>query len=285
MAKTASPEWTISGRTCLITGANTGIGRAAAFELARRGAKLVLACRSESKTRPVIDELRRETGAEVDFLALDLSSLAAVRRSAAEYLAREQPLHVLIDNAGLAGQRGITSDGFELAFGVNHLGHFLFTNLLLDRLKESAPARVVVVASHSHYQAKQIDLNAVRGRTKSVTGISEYEVSKAANVLFAAELARRLEGTGVTVYSLHPGMVASDVWRRVPWPVRTVMKRWMKTVEQGAETIVYCASAPELSSESGLYYTDCAKKHSSRLTQDPELAAELWRRSEAWVSG
>lgn len=271
-------------RTCVITGANTGIGRVTATELAAMGARVVLACRNRDKTQPVIDEINAAAGDErATFLELDLGNLARVREAAAELLAREIPIHVLVNNAGLAGQRGVTADGFELAFGVNHLGHFLFTNLVLGRIIESAPARIVNVSSASHYQAKHgIPWDELRGKTASVTGLDEYAVSKLANVLFSAELARRLEGTGVHTYSLHPGVIASDVWRRVPWPVRAVMKAFMKSTADGARTSIHCASSPAVADETGLYYTDCKPKRESRWGRDEALAAELWQRSEAW---
>src|SRR5688572_26652482 len=158
----------LSGTTFLITGANTGIGRATAAELAGRGGRVVLACRSEEKTRPVLDDIVSTTGnRDVDFLALDLADLDAVRTAAASF---DEPLHVLINNAGVAGQRGQTKQGFELAFGINHLGHFLFTNLLMDRLRASK-GRVINVSSDSHYAPKRIDWDALQRPTKSVTGL------------------------------------------------------------------------------------------------------------------
>jgi retinol dehydrogenase-12 len=275
----------LTGRVCVITGANTGIGLATARELARRGAHLVLACRARDKTERIIDELKQSTGnPAIEFLALDLASLAQVRTAAAELLGRGHPIHILINNAGIGGQRGLTTDGFELAFGVNHLGHFLFTELLLDRIRESAPARIVTLASQSHYGAKGIDWEAVRRRTRTITGMREYGVSKLANVLHSAELGRRLAGSGVTTYSLHPGVIASDIWRRMPFPARQIARSFMSTTEEGARTSLYCATAPELAAETGNYYDACAHKQPSRQARDPELAAELWRRSEAWTS-
>jgi NAD(P)-dependent dehydrogenase (short-subunit alcohol dehydrogenase family) len=275
----------LSGKTYVITGANTGIGKITARELARRGAHVIFACRSADKTLPVIEELERETGnQQLEFIALDLSDLASVRRCAEELLARNIPIHGLINNAGLAGSRGTTKDGFELTFGTNHLGHYLFTRLLLDRIKESGPARIVNVASASHYQARKIDWSALREKTKSRTGLPEYAVSKLSNVLFTKELARRLEGTGVTTYALHPGVVATDVWRRVPGPVRWVMKKFMVTPEEGAQTSIRCATAPELASETGRYYDrDGREKRPSRLADDAALARELWTKSAEWT--
>lgn len=269
---------------CIITGANTGIGRATAVELARRGARVLIACRSEVKGREAVGLVKSESGsAAVDFLELDLASLASVRRAAAAFLALDLPLPLLINNAGVAGQRGLTADGFELHFGTNHLGHFLFTNLLLDRIKQSAPARIVNVSSKSHYRARGIDFNLVRVSTPTIAGVREYEVSKLANVLFTAELARRLEGSGVTTYALHPGVVASDVWRRVPWPVRALMKKWMLSNEDGALTTLHCATSPEVAKESGLYYDSCRRKEPSPLAHDAALARELWEKSEEWT--
>ncbi len=259
--------------------------RVTAVELARAGARVILACRSEEKARPVIDAIRTETGkVDAEFLGLDLASLASVRRAAADLLERGYPLHVLINNAGLAGHRGTTADGFELTFGVNHLGHFLFTTLLLDHLKASAPARVVNVSSRSSERAKAIDWSAVEGPTQTRTGLREYGASKLANVLFTVELARRLEGTGVTTYALHPGVIASDIWRRIPRPFRDLMMAFMVTTEEGARTQLYCATAPELATVSGRYYADCQEKAPNPLALDPQLGRELWERSEALVN-
>jgi len=243
----------LSGRVVLITGANTGIGRATAVQLARRGADLYLACRSEERARPVVEQITAITGRRPRFLRLDLADLTSVRACALEFLGDDKPLHVLLNNAGVGGQRGLTASGFELAFGINHVGHFLLTELLLDRLKDSR------------------------------TGLPEYTVSKLANVVFSQELARRLDGTGVTTYAVHPGMVASDVWRGVPWPIRPIMKLFMRSTEAGAATSVHCATAPELAGESGRYYADCAPKEPSEHATT-ELAEELWRRSAEWVA-
>lgn len=274
----------LNGRTILVTGANTGIGRTTAHELARRGAHVILACRSEEKTRPVLDDIRKTTGNDaVEFQALDLADLASVRKAANAFLARDLPLHVLLNNAGLAGQRGLTKDGFELTFGVNHLGHFLLTTMLLDRIRKSAPARIVNVSSRGHYDAKGIDFAALRQPTSTVTGLSEYAVSKLANVLFTQELARRLDGKGVTTYALHPGVIASDVWRSVPWPFRGLIKLFMKSTEEGAQTSLYCATAPQLADQSGRYYDDCKEIAPSRYAT-PDLAQELWKQSEAWTA-
>ena len=273
----------LDGRTFLITGANTGIGRETARALAARGARLHLACRSQDAGRRTIDEISAQTGnRELELLALDLGDLESVRRCADAFLSTGEPLHVLINNAGLAGAHGMTASGFEIAFGTNHVGPFLLTSRLLDRLQSSAPARIVNVASVAHYNAPGIDWEAIRKRTRSFTGMREYSTSKLANVLHAQELARRLDGAGVTTYALHPGTIASDIWRRVPWPVRPLMTRRMRSPEQGARTSLYCATSPDVAGETGGYYDDCRRKEPAAAAT-AGLAAELWRRSVEWT--
>jgi len=272
----------LDGQTFLITGGNTGIGLAAARNFAGRGGRVYLACRSRARGETAVAALIEATGShQIGYLPLDLADLDSVRACAQEFLARDEPLHVLVNNAGVAGSRGLTRDGFELTFGVNHVGHFVLTTALLDRLADSAPARVVTVSSDAHYAAPGIDFDAVRRRTRHITGMPEYAVSKLANVLFSQELARRASGRGVTTYALHPGVVASDIWRRVPWPVRPLMTRRMLTTGQGARTPVYCATAPELAGVSGRFYIDAHEADPSRVAT-PELAGSLWERSETW---
>ncbi len=237
---------------------------------------------------PVVEELKRETGnPHIEFLSLDLSSLESVRDCANSFKERGLPLHLLVNNAGVAGARGLTADGFELTFGVNHLGHFLLTLELLSILKESAPARIVNVASMAHYNARTIDFDILKQTTKSVTGLPEYNISKLANVLFTQELARRLDGSGVTTYSLHPGVVASDVWRNISFPLNLVfellVKPFMISNEKGALTTIYCATSDDVGSESGCYYDKCKVKAPNRVTQDLTLAATLWQKSVEWV--
>jgi retinol dehydrogenase 12 len=273
----------LDGRTFLVTGANTGIGLATATALAVRGGRVHIACRSEQKGRDAQAAIAAAAGPDhVSFLKLDLADLASVQASAQAFLALGEPLHVLINNAGIGGQRGLTKDGYELMFGVNHLGHFAFTMALLDRLT-SSQARIVNVASDAHYAAKGIDFDQLRRPARGITGMAEYSVSKLCNVLFTQELARRLSGTGVTSYALHPGVVASDIWRRVPWPIRPLITRRMLTVTQGAQTSLYCATSPELASVSGRYYDNCAERDPSPVAT-PELAGQLWQHSAAWTS-
>ena len=272
----------LDGKTFLITGANTGIGRITALELARKGARVWLACRSEAKTRPVLDEIRAATGKDAAFLELDLADLSSVKKAAQTFLATGEPLDVLINNAGLAGQRGLTKDGFELTFGVNHVGHFLFTTLLLPRLRARPGARVVNVSSKAHADAKEFDFDALRKPTRTIAGLPEYAVSKVSNVLFTRELARR--EPSIKTYALHPGVVASDVWRKVPWPVRAFMKLFMITIEEGAKTSLYCATSPEVANQTGLYYDRSAVAPTHGFANDDALARKLWDASVAWVA-
>jgi retinol dehydrogenase 12 len=278
----ASKSRDCTGLNILITGGNTGIGLATAEDLVKRGARVFIACRDQARARAAADGVKARSGASLELLSLDLAELASVRACAREFAARQLPLHVLINNAGLAG-RGLTRDGFEVSFGTNHLGHFLLTLLLRPQLTAAGRARVVTLASKAHYDARGIDWQALQKPTRSITGLPEYQVSKLANVLFSAELARRWAGSGITTYALHPGVVASEAWRRIPQPVRWLMTRKMLSVEQGAQTSLYCATAPELAADSGKYYDHCRVQEPSTLAQDPELAGELWRRSESWV--
>ena len=277
----------LSGRTFLVTGGNTGIGRATVTELARRGGRVWVASRSAAKGEAAVAGVKAATGNEsVFFLPLDLADLDSVRACAVAFLATGEPLHVLVNNAGVAGRRGLTRQGFELMFGVNHLGHFALTSALLGRLTASAPARVVTVSSDAHYSAPGIDFSALRRPARGITGMREYAVSKLGNVLFSAELARQTAGTGVRSYALHPGVVASDMWRRVPWPVRPLVTRRMLSVTEGAQTSLYCATsaAPEVAQASGQFYDRCAPRAASAVAT-PELARVLWERSQAWTAG
>lgn len=273
----------LAGQVALITGANTGIGRVTARRLAELGAHVFVACRSAQRAAAVIEEIRAG-GGSVEALQIDLADLGSVRACADAFLGRDRPLHLLVNNGGIAGGRGLTASGFELAFGVNHVGHFLLTRLLLERLRRSAPSRIVTVASRAHYRAGGIDWEAVRRPTASLTGWPEYQVSKLANVLFSAELARRLAGSGVTTGAVHPGVVASDIWRSVPWPIRPLIKLRMISSEDGARTTLHCATSAEAATQSGLYYDACRPRTPRERARDETLARELWSRTERWVA-
>ncbi len=276
------PVRDLAGRFIVITGANTGIGRATASKLAQRGSTVVLACRSEERTRPVLDAIAA-SGGDAVFVPLDLGSFASVRAGAALIDAMDRPIDVLINNAGVAGQRGLTRDGFELAFGTNHLGHFLLTALLAPRLRAAGRARIVNVSSKAHYDAPGVDYSRVTGHSRSITGLPEYAVSKLANVLFTRALARRIGPSGVQSFALHPGVVASDAWRRVPWPIRPLMKVRMISNDEGAKTSLYCATSPQVAGDDGLYYDECRPKAPSTVAQDAALADELWEKSMQWT--
>ena len=278
------PPGPLSGRVALLTGANTGIGRVTACALASQGAHLFITCRNDATATAALAQIRSASGnTQVEALRLDLGDFDSVRACAQAFLDRDLPLHLLINNAGVAGSRGLTASGFELAFGVNHMGHFLLTRLLLERIKATSPARIVTVASRAHYRASGLDWSALRQPTRSRTGMTEYRNSKLANVLFSAELGRRLADTGVSTYALHPGVVATDVWRSVPWPIRALMKLRMISTEEGARTTLHCATAAALGGKTGQYYSRCQPRTPSDMGRDTALAAELWRRSEIWI--
>jgi NAD(P)-dependent dehydrogenase (short-subunit alcohol dehydrogenase family) len=278
--------------TSLVTGANTGLGKATAKALAARGDRVIFACRTEDKAREAMAEVAAATGSDqLEFLALDLADLEQVRRAAGVLVERDDPIHLVVANAGIAAQKGVTAQGFELAFGVNHLGHFQFVTMILPLLvagspaPDGAPSRLVVVSSGSHYDAKKdIDFDALRQPTTSFSGMPEYAVSKLANVLFVQELARRTEPDDLFVVALHPGnLIGTDVMRRVPKPIESFIKRFRPSAEEGAKTSVLCATSAEVLDHRGAYYSVMKLKEASpRAT--PELAAELWTRSEEWIA-
>jgi retinol dehydrogenase-12 len=285
VAASALVEVELDGKIAVVTGANAGIGKVTALELARAGAKVILACRSEPKGRDAMAEIKAAVpAADLEFLALDLASTDAVRKAAAELHDAVDHVDILVNNAGLAGQRGQTKDGFELTFGTNHIGPYLFTRLVIDLVLAAAPsARIVNVASRAHYRTGPIEWSPVRKPTASKTGFPEYCTSKLANVLFSRELARRLEGRGVDVYALHPGVVASEIWREVPAIARGLMKLFMISSEEGARTSLYCATSPEAAGRTGLYWDRCKPRQPSRHALDDAAASELWRRSAEWL--
>lgn len=270
----------MTARAILITGANTGIGAACARALAGPGVHLFLACRSEEKTRPVLDDLRAR-GAAATFLPLDLGDLAKARACARVFRERHDRLDVLVNNAGLAGARGLTADGFEVTFGTNHLGHFELTLGLLPAL-EAARGRVVNVSSGNHYHPRRLDLSRAREPTRSRTGLDEYSLSKLCNVLFTAELRRRSPATTAT--SVHPGRIASDIWRRVPRPFRSLLPfvLRMRTVEDGARPLVLAADAP--AEGLPLYFHRLAARAPNPLAEREDLARQLWDESERWCA-
>jgi len=270
----------------LITGANTGIGRITALELARQGVHLTLAARSRERTQSVIAEVAAiNPRVRVRFEPIALDNLEDVRACAQRVLARGEALDLLINNAGLAGARGATREGFEMAFGVNHLGHFQLTLLLLEHLKAQPSARVVHVASRAHWMARSIPWERLRSPTRSISGIEEYSVSKLCNILFNRALARRLAGSRVSSFALHPGVVATEIWRTVPAVLRPLLRlRPMLSPEEGARTTLHCATRAD-PSESGLYFAECRPARTSPLASDDTLAERLWSFSMSACGG
>lgn len=273
------------GRTCLITGANRGIGKVTAVGLAEMGADLVLLCRDRKRGEAVQQEILAIAGVgNVELLVCDLGSQKQVRSAADEFLSTDRPLHVLINNAGVTfNKRSETDDGTEATFAINHLGPFLLTGLLLDRIKQSAPARIVNVSSVLHKIGgglKFDDLNATHG----YRGTRVYGRSKLANILFTRELARRLEGTGVTANSLHPGSVASDFGQNNGGLARRAIKAMApirKSPHHGARTSIYLASSPEVEGVSGKYFADSKEKEPSSRAKNDADAKRLWEVSAA----
>jgi NAD(P)-dependent dehydrogenase (short-subunit alcohol dehydrogenase family) len=277
-------ETNLDGRICLVTGATSGIGLETAVGLARKGARLILVARSASRGEASVAAVKAASGNESVELALaDLASLDSVRALAASVLDRVPSLHVLVNNAGVVNlARETTADGFETTFAVNHLAHFLLTRLLLERMLTSAPARIVNVASEGHRFAR-IDLEDLQTERKKYSWMRVYGASKLANVLFTFELARRLEGTGVTVNCLHPGAVATRLGMnngRIGRIVIPLLRPFFLTPAQGAETSIFLAASDHVAGVTGRYFSRCAPKPSSRASQDRGLAQELWEASD-----
>ena len=276
----------LQGRTYLVTGANSGLGRATVEALAARGGQVILAARSEERTRLVLDGIRAQhRSAAVEFLRLDLADLASVRQAADAFLASGRPLDVLVNNAGVAGTRALSPDGFDLTYATNHIGPFLLTQLLLPTIERAPQGRIVNVSSVAHMQVKSIDWSLLERRTEPRKGgFLDYGITKLMNILHAKELARRLGQTRVTTYAVHPGGVASNIWRALPGPVQWVLKLFLMSNEEGALTQIHCATAPELATTTGRYYVKSREERCNPLADDPALAAELWARTERAIA-
>ncbi|HZS37120.1 MAG TPA: SDR family oxidoreductase [Polyangia bacterium] len=270
----------LTGKTALVTGANSGIGLEACVKLARLGAEVVMVARDEQKGAAAVADVKQRGGSEnVSLMLCDFSSQAAIRKLAADYRARHARLDILINNAGsVSDKRRVTVDGLEQTFAVNHLGYFLLTNLLVDLLEKSAPARVVNVASVGHRQG-DLDFDNLQYEKGGYGIMKAYGRSKLANVLFTTELARRLAGKGVIVNCLHPGAVATSIWSHAPSyarPILALAKLFMITSEEGGGRIVYLATSPEVEGQSGGYYDKNRKVAPSAQAQDAALAKKLW---------
>jgi len=270
----------MAGQTVLVTGATAGIGRATAMGLAALGAHVAITGRDDGRTEDAAREIRAAGGGQVDVFVADLSAQAEVRRLADEVLQSLSRIDVLVNNVGgYWHTRHVTADGLERTFALNHLAPFLLTNLLLDRLKQSAPARVVTVASNAHAMGR-IDFDDLQGE-RSYSGSRAYDQSKLANVLFAYELARRLPATSVTANALHPGVVSTSFGAEDPGRIQRwfvpFMRPFMKTPAQGAATSIHVASAPDLEHVTGRYFANRKPKRSSARSYDETTAARLWQ--------
>jgi retinol dehydrogenase 12 len=276
----------MKGKVCIVTGASSGIGHATAMELARRGATVALVCRNRKRAEETRAAIVAKTGnAAIEIFLADLSSLAEIRRLAHELLGRYPQIHVLVNNAGILNQnRATTIDGIEAVFAVNHLAYFLLSQLLLERLRASAPARIVNVASDAHrWGALNIeDLQ----HEHSYRPLLVYGRSKLCNILFTRELAQRIQGAGVTVNCVHPGGVATGLGKNNGWLavlIATALKPFILSSEQGADTVVYVATAPEVEGVSGKYFVKRGERQPSASALDDEVAKRLWQVSEELV--
>ncbi|KAM9319465.1 dehydrogenase/reductase SDR family member 13 [Gastrophryne carolinensis] len=274
----------LAGKTVIVTGGNVGIGKMTALDMARRGARVILGCRNKDTAEAAVHDIRRLSGNnEVLFMKLDLASVASIKAFCKAFLSSEPRLDILINNAGLDA-KGKTEDGFNLVFGVNHLGPFLLTHLLLDRLKQCSPSRIVVLASSAHRRGR------INFKNLNPPGESWLEVfqtycdSKLANVLFARELANRLQGTNVTCYAVHPGVVLTNLGRSLPYWLKVVVFpiAWLLflTPVDGAQTSIYCAVEEGIEKYSGRYFANCQVKEVQPHARDDAVAKKLWEVSE-----
>jgi NAD(P)-dependent dehydrogenase (short-subunit alcohol dehydrogenase family) len=263
-------------RVALITGASTGIGKEMAKQIARSGIIVVMASRSRERLEAAQEEIRREVPAsKTELLAADISSQAEIRRLASEFSSKYNRLDILINNAGvMAPNRSLTVDGIETTFAVNHLGYFLLTNLLLDTIRSSAPARIINTSSAAHRSAR-LDFDDLQNE-KAYSGFFVYCESKLANVLFTYELARRLEGTGVTANCFHPGAIATELFRDQNVLVRLGSALFLKSPARGAETGVYLATSPEVEGLTGKYFVNKRAARSNKQSYDQAAAKRLW---------
>ena len=277
----------MSGKISLVTGANSGIGLQTALGLAQRGDTVYLCARSPEKGEAAVAEVREKCGHDrVHLLVLDLASLDSVRAAAAAFLQQQDRLDVLVNNAGLIlSERQTTVDGFEATFGINHLGHFLLTHLLLDALKAASPSRIVNLSSTGHSMSRGLDFDDLMVERRSYVGMNVYCDSKLANLIFSAELARRLEGTGVISHSVHPGVVRTgfaqdgDVKGWFYWGTKLISP-FMSTPAGGAKTSLHVATSEDAGRTTGEYWARSRRKKPSKPGRDEEAAARLWQVSE-----
>jgi len=276
----------LSGRTCLVTGASSGIGKQTALELARLGARVVLACRSAERGEAAQSEIVSATGnSAIEVLLVDLADPGSIRGSASAFLETDQALHVLVNNAGIwSTRRRLSRDGLELTWATNVLGYFLLTELLLERLKRSAPARIVNVASE---RAGELDLSDVQFERRPYSGVSAYSQSKQADRMWTWALARRLEGSRVTANALHPGMVRTSIFRKgggLLGPVAAIYSRLFGlSVPEGADTVTWLAASPEVEGVSGRFWS--RRKERACRFRDPQAEEKLWQLCTSMTAG
>ena len=267
----------MEGKICMITGANSGIGKATAIELAKLNARVIMVCRNKESGEIARDDIINQTGNKnIDLFLCDLSSQEQIRKLVTEFKEKYQNLHVLINNAGVMLKKRVLSvDGIEMNFAVNHLAPFLLTNLLLDVIKKSAPSRIVIVSSAAHRMAK-MDFDDLQSEKKKYRLFRVYGVSKLAVMLFTYELSRKLEGTGVTVNALHPGVVNTNLGRDQSKFSQGFGKAFFKSPEKGAETSIYLASSPDVEGITGKYWTKKEQHKSSEESYNEENAKRIW---------
>lgn len=270
----------LNGKVCLITGATSGIGKASAMQLASMGAEIVFVARNKEKAEKLKEALKASTGKDATSIIADLSSQEEVKRAAGEFLSLNKPLHILLNNAGIVNTtRKETVDGFEEVFAVNHLAYYAFTVMLMNKLIENGPSRIVNVASSAHTFIKELDFEDLQSKNDYKT-MQAYGKSKLANILFTRELAERLEGKGVTVNCLHPGVVDTEIISNNSLFLKlliTLAKPFFRKPDKGAETSVYLCSSPEVEKESGGYYSDCKIEKISAAARSKENASKLWQ--------
>src|ERR1039457_4219131 len=282
------PPASMSGKICIVTGANSGIGKETALGLAQMGARVVMVCRNAEKGKAALEEIRRESGSsQVDMLIADMSSQASVRALAEQIRQKYSRLDVLVNNAGGgAGAGTLSADGIEMTVAANHLGAALLTLLLLDLLKASAPSRIINVSSEAQRRTR-LDMDDLQFERRKYNSLAAYGQSKLLMNAFTFELARRLEGTGVTVNCLHPGVVATNIWGADPPLIFSLIialvKPFMLNSKEGAAVSLYLASSPEVSQTSGQYFVKSKPAEPNPLSRDPKVAGKIWQWTQKMI--